>query len=77
MFYVYMLVSRPQGTLYIGMTDDLILGVRNRERPIAASALPPYPFTGTRTGAFAAHSQRPNGQKSRLLIFYPDATHER
>ena len=24
MFYVYMLASRPQGTLYIGMTDDLI-----------------------------------------------------
>ena len=24
MFYVYMLASRPHGTLYIGMTDDLI-----------------------------------------------------
>ena len=24
MFYVYMLASRPHGTLYIGMTNDLI-----------------------------------------------------
>jgi putative endonuclease len=24
MFYIYMLASRPQGTLYIGMTDDLL-----------------------------------------------------
>jgi len=24
MFYVYMLSSRPQGTLYIGMTDNLL-----------------------------------------------------
>ena len=24
MFYVYMLASRPQGTLYIGMTDNLL-----------------------------------------------------
>jgi len=24
MYYVYMLASRPQGTLYIGMTDDLL-----------------------------------------------------
>jgi putative endonuclease len=23
-FFVYMLASRPQGTLYIGMTDDLL-----------------------------------------------------
>ena len=23
-FYVYMLASRPNGTLYIGMTDDLV-----------------------------------------------------
>jgi putative endonuclease len=24
MFFVYMLASQPQGTLYVGMTDDLI-----------------------------------------------------
>jgi putative endonuclease len=24
MFYVYMLASRPHGTLYVGMTDDLL-----------------------------------------------------
>ncbi len=24
MFYVYLLASQPQGTLYVGMTDDLV-----------------------------------------------------
>jgi putative endonuclease len=60
-FYVYMLASRPYGTLYIGMTDDLIRRIAEHRASLipgftkryGVKLLVWYELHGAREAAFA------------------------
>ena len=40
MFYVYILASKPYGTLYVGMTSDLLRRVAEHKIKAVAGSLP-------------------------------------
>jgi putative endonuclease len=42
MFYVYLLASQPHGTLYVGMTDDLLRRVAEHKSKLVAGFTAKY-----------------------------------
>jgi putative endonuclease len=56
MFYVYMLSSRPHGTLYTGMTDDLVRRIAEHKAKTVSGFTAKY--TVDRLVWFEAHETR-------------------